>query len=58
MATLTGILRAAGCELSDDCAGTGRAWVLMTRAARAILVAAGQRDAIECEDGVWVEVVS
>lgn len=58
MATLEGILRAAGCKLSTDCAGKRGAWVLMTSAARAILVAAGQREALECEDGVWVEVVS
>lgn len=58
MTTLQSILRAAGCKVSTDCAGNGRAWVLMTNAARAVLVAAGQRNALDIENGVWCEVAS
>jgi hypothetical protein len=56
MTTLLGILRAAGCNVTTENAGHARAWVLMSSAARAILVAAGEREALDIEDGVWMGV--
>ncbi len=56
MTTLTAILRGAGCKVETDCAGRRGAWVLMTQAARAILVAAGERDALDVVDGTWLRV--